>query len=254
MRRHSPFKLITFMSWTMLAAAIPLAGCGPVPEGEEEEVASTSQELTQSREVDVGFGIKRPMKIQCGTSCAAWQSQPVKGSPPKRVCTRFVEDCKAPPKSVKLYPDTVYRDNDLPYPAAAGEDCGSECVRWQTTGPAPKPGFPRPKKCVEYRKKCTPWQYKGCRPQAVMNVLHYYGVEIGITEAAGRTDTIRFSDSAIGSSPDDVAESLQALLNERADGIFTVRRKSYVDIRAEVQAAIRKGTPIIVLVNDGTTS
>jgi hypothetical protein len=84
-----------------------------------------------------------------------------------------------------------------------------------------------------------------------MNVLHFYGVELGINEVERQIETINFPGRSIGTTPNALARDLQTLLNNHGDGIFTVTKKSYADIRWEVHKSIRRGAAIIVLVNEG---
>lgn len=95
------------------------------------------------------------------------------------------------------------------------------------------------------------WKYRGCGPQAAMNVLSYAGVYLPIEEVAQNMNNIDlpFSDQ-IATKPDRVVDGLQYLLNTYAQGNFTVRRRS--GSQNDVANALRQtGYPVIVLGENG---
>lgn len=230
-----------------------LGGCGGAPDfvaTENIDEALVTSQTFRDTEVDVGFGIKRPMHIEFGTKCVEWGRKVLhKGSLPEPYCVKMALDDTVW-QTAKIYKDTAGKNTDTIFPAA--RSCGFECVRWETK-PAPKGYGPTVRFCAASRPGCITSPYEGCGPAAAANVLNFYGIELSTTEVANQyvaTFPLPFSDQ-IATTPDALADGLQKLLDKKADGVFTVRRKSYVDIRSEIQAAIRGGNPIVVLVNSG---
>jgi hypothetical protein len=95
------------------------------------------------------------------------------------------------------------------------------------------------------------WHYEGCGPQAIDNVLSYYGIDKTIQDVAPHVTTIALNSSNIASTPDAVAGGLQAMLNAWGDGVFTVQRLSGADMRWEVRNSLEAGDPVIMLVQGG---
>jgi hypothetical protein len=240
--RLAPLSLAMF---TLLAACAPEDGST-----EDTGQAVSTTQPSRDTDVDVGFGIRRPMHIDFGTSCLEWDWKVLhKGGHPERYCKRSGLDDSVW-KTAKIFKDATARANNWIFPAA--RSCGVSCVAWADK-PNPKGYGPRVRYCTKTAPNCLAAPYRGCGPAAVANVLNFYGVELSTVEVADtyvETFQVPFTDQ-IASTPDAVASGLQRLLDERADGIFTVTRKSWVDVRSEVQAAIKRGTPIIVLVNNG---
>jgi hypothetical protein len=95
------------------------------------------------------------------------------------------------------------------------------------------------------------WTYRGCGPQAAMNVLAWFGVGTTLEYVASQIETINFPFSnQIGTKPDRLREGLESLLNRLGVGIFTVtrRRGSYSDVAYWLSAT---KNPVIVLANNG---
>ena len=238
------------LSTILPALSLALVACGGPP-GEEE---SATQGIATSDpfgdyDVDIGRGVTRPMRVQFGSTCVEWDWRDVPKSDKSQMkCLKWQRDDSVW-MSAKIYKDNHGRDNDRVFPAARG--CGSECVLWSTE-PLPNKPSVEVKRCIKTEYKCGGQVYRGCGVAAAANVLNFYGVELGTHDVAPYIETINFPfTDNIGSTPDALASGLERLLNEKADGHFTVTRKSYTDVRREVWAAIRKGTPIILLVNNG---
>ena len=137
-------------------------------------------------------------------------------------CVEYVTDCTAPPVKVTLHADDAARSAGVVFSA------------W----------------------KQPDWEYWGCGPQAAQNVLNYYGVQMRVQEIAGDyIPTFAWiagsNERNIATFPDSLASGLQRLLTDKLGDHFVVRRHSGVNVPIEIENSIKKGNPIIVLVNGG---
>jgi Peptidase_C39 like family len=196
-----------------------LSGCGDRPEDvETAESALTTQTST------LDFGITtRAKKQTCGQRCAKFTIPPISFPPQFPRCTQWVTDCSVPSTKVTLHADATAAAWDAVFPE-------------YDEGPA--------------------YQYRGCGPKAAQNVLNYYGVQMSIADVSLYVSTFALRagelDQNIATYPDDLASGLQRLLNEKiAPNRFVVSRHSGVNITTAIQDSIRKGNPIVVLVNGG---
>jgi hypothetical protein len=253
----------------LAAAATVAAGCDP---GIDDDVNPESQYVVTtktgfSKEIDVGFGVKRPLEVRYGTICKKWEKEPSSkpGFPATMRCVQYSNDDAMPYKSSRLFQDTWMRDYELNYPAdtSFGEPmpsypaalvCGTVCTRYETV-PGYKPGAPARKICVKTQDNvCQRNVYHGCGPAAAVNVLAYYGgPQIGTAEAqAIWIETFMFpASTSIATTPDALASGLSELLAWRADGNFKVTRKSGVGMDGEVRRAVDNGNPILLMVENG---
>jgi hypothetical protein len=175
----------------------------------------------ETKTVDVGFGIKRYVRKMCGSICIK------SGRPSPKThqipCEEWFQTCGGQlpplPVGVDLFADENAMNNNVDFQAY---NQGSD------------------------------WHYEGCGPQAIQNVLSYYGVDKKIQDIAPYVSTIHFSDSNIATSPDKVREGLQNMLNAWGDGNFNVQRLSNVDIRSTTRYQLESGSPVIILVHGGS--
>ena len=213
-----------FVALTIAAGSV--FGCGDPREDVEnprEDVETVQSALSASRSFTFG-GIQRVLSTVCGKKCVKLVATP--GPPgslrPTFTCGQYAPDCTLP-VSGALYADSAALASGVIFPEF-------------NEGPS--------------------WQYSGCGPQAVMNVLNYYGVQMPIAEVEQHVPTFALvaggSNQSIATYPDDVKNSLQELLNNRvAANHFVVSRWSGVQPSIEIPNAINSGNPIILLVNGG---
>jgi hypothetical protein len=171
--------------------------------------------------INVGFGITRVARTGCGVSCVKQQDCFVKDDW-VTTCLQWAADCQNP-----LVPFTSFTDF-----ASAGDAAANKLYPENNEGPS--------------------WHYLGCGPQAVMNILNYYGVNLTIDQVYQQMNTFYISSSAIATFPDDVRDGLQAQLNRWADGAFVVTRHSGVDdVLGLLKGHLAYGWPSILLVQGG---
>jgi hypothetical protein len=93
--------------------------------------------------------------------------------------------------------------------------------------------------------------YRGCGPQAALNVLSWFGVKLSLDYVASQIVNIDWPASGqIGTTPDALVVGLQSLLDRYASGRFQVRRnRGGPD--AVAAAVTRTKNPVIVLANSG---
>jgi len=165
-------------------------------------------------------GTTRVMKKVCGKRCSKYLG--LGGDFHALKCVEYVTDCNWPPVSVTLHADAAAASANVVFPAWTQPD----------------------------------WDYWGCGPQAAQNILNYYGVQMRVQDIAEQYiptfGVIAGSnDQDIATFPDSLASGLQRLLTDKLGNHFVVRRRSGVTVPLEIDNAIKKGTPIIVLVNGG---
>jgi hypothetical protein len=223
-------------------------------------VAGADAEATTiTKTVNVGFGKTRLSVTTCAEVCVKWGPLHVvkPGYPPVYPCVKMGPNCSATPPSVAIYRDAA---------AVAASRPFSEFNQ----GPS--------------------WSYQGCGPQAIMNVLSYYGntstfpvawgclkrgplhvvkpghpptypcIKWGPTTyvhgvpigvVAPNVDQVSDPRGGWATSPDNLADALRRLLASYGDGNFTVDQRSGVDVRSVVRGELRQGNPVILLVNGG---
>ena len=161
------------------------------------------------------------MKSTCGKRCSKYTG--FGGDFRALRCVEYVTDCVfAPPPSVTLHAD------------ATAASAGVVFSAWRQPD----------------------WDYWGCGPQAAQNILNYYGVQMRVQDIGQYVPTFSLlagsNDFRIATFPDSLASGLQRLLTETLGDHFVVLRRSGVNVPLEIDTAIKKGTPIIVLVNGGS--
>src|SRR5262249_43211339 len=116
-------------------------------------------------------------------------------------CVQWVNDCSIPGPTTTLHADAAAAAANVPFPSYyQGSD----------------------------------WQYWGCGPQAAMNVLNYYGVQMPILDVAQYIPTFAIIAGSNGHNiatfPDDLVSGLQRLFNERVSPGHVVTRHSGVTV------------------------
>jgi hypothetical protein len=199
----------------LLAIAVALvAGAVSGCDDVQDDVAADPAALTFG-------GTTRVMKATCGKRCSKYLGWG--GDFHALKCVEYVTDCVfAPPPSVTLHAD------------AAAASTGVVFSAWRQPD----------------------WEYWGCGPQAAQNILNYYGVQMRVQDIAQQyipTFSLIAGSNGhdIGTFPDTLASGLQRLLTDKLGNHFVVQRRSGVTVPLEIDAAIKRGTPIIVLVNGG---
>ena len=237
---------------TTLTICLLVSACGELPEAFEDSaqgVATTAE--FGDVEVDVGMGIKRPMRVRFGYRCLReeWKVHPKTGQETSRCAKGQWQLDDAVWVSAKIYKNEAGRTDDQVFPAQPS--CGTVCLASVTDTLEKKP-WQEVKRCVSEEYRCTEQVYRGCGVAAAANVLSFYGVETTTLDIASHINSfgVPFSNN-IATTPDSLASGLERLLNARADGQFKVTRKSNTAVHAEVGDAVRKGQPIILLVNRG---
>jgi len=166
-------------------------------------------------------GTTRVMNKVCGKRCSKYIG--FGGDFRALRCVEYVTDCvNVPPLSVTLHADAAAASTGAVFPAWSQPD----------------------------------WDYSGCGPQAAQNILNYYGVRMRVQDIAQQyIPTFGLvagsNEHNIATFPDSLASGLQRLLTDKLGNHFVVRRRSGVTVPLEIDTAIKKGTPIIVLVNGG---
>jgi hypothetical protein len=172
----------------------------------------------------------REWRATCAPSCAAvkttYRNTKSGQKIPVRTCTKYNNDCP------------TFKANAI-YEAPGSSNIASGMVDF--------PDDPS-----------IPAFYVGCGPKAAQNVLGFFGVREPITAFPAYIKTINFGlislyyTDGIATLPDDLADGLRRVLNEKGDGTFTVTRKSGVDMMGEIRSSIDRGLPIIALAQDGS--
>jgi hypothetical protein len=180
---------------------------------------------TRDKDVPVSHGIVRKERVTCGRRCAQW----VLVNNKAKSCKRWEDDCSqfTVPQGAVLYADDGARATNNPFPAF---DDGT--------------GHP----------------YVGCGPEAVQNVLEYFGardvlgrpITMDIVTQFVKTSNWGGWSKGLGSYPEWVRDGLQNLLNAFADGNYTVTVKSWTDVGGTLRSELKAGNPVIVLANGGS--
>jgi hypothetical protein len=211
---------------TMAAVALALAaagGCGPLPADEAEAVEQGLTSLNSITAVHLPRvtrylrvdKIKFDNTAECPTVC----SEPV-SSDGYTIPSMCGQDCRDQYKVVLL--------SDTPERAAAGYMVGAYI------NPVPR-------------------EYHGCGPQAVQNLLNYYGDQLPLSEILPAVDTISFPGSSeIASTPDSIIKGGKTLLDSRGGQQATITRYSNLnDLRSFVIGELLAGSPPLVNIHDG---
>jgi hypothetical protein len=197
-------------------ASTTFVACGEVDDGDLESQSDALK--TRDTPIDVGFGIQRWVHMDSSPVCAKPRRVQVKPGYWVTKCDLFVESF-SDPSSVSVHATAADGAAGVSFPA---DDYG-------------------------------PREYLGCGPQAIKNVLAWYGVEKDIGEIKKYVKTWTFKGSdGVATTPDDLRDALQKMLNAWGDGTFTVDRKSNADMRGETRRALKEGSLPILLVNGGT--
>jgi len=230
-KRSFSFYRLTALSFASLCAA-SCGGSAPVSSSEDLEEGVTGCETTVLRSVppnnpsfidtpvDVGFGITRIARSYCGSSCVKEKECIVKGNQ-VTTCVQWAPDCFG--SFVEHVGETDF--------ANASDATSSKLFLENNEGPS--------------------WHYLGCGPQAAMNILNYWGVNLSIDAVYRMSNTIYIKSDAIAEYPDDLKDSIRVMLDSYADGAFTVTRHSGVDVRGMVRGHLAYGWPSIVLAKGG---
>ncbi len=194
--------------------ALAVALTAPACVMDEEDVGTSQDELTNVKEIDVGYGRTRFLREDCSRRCVRYSSEDFSDGI-RHWCLEWADACGPMSQAVGLfetYDDLV--DNEL---------------------------------FEEHPQE----NYEGCGPKAAQNVLRYYGLNISLEfiRSCMATYEFPFSDN-IATLPADLADGLQWLLDNYGDGDFDVRVHSDKD-PDYVKSYLASGSPAIMLVYDG---
>jgi hypothetical protein len=166
----------------------------------------------------VSRGARTINTVRCKNVCT--DSRQVGRDPDHERCVKWEQQCNYEPSFVSLYedPDIDHSVELAPY---------SE----------------------------TPFIYRGCGQSAIQNVLHWYGVNMSLGAIYQQTDSWKawpWTDGHnIATTPNAVVESLQNLLDKWASGRYRVESFSGPVLYFVAMANLRRGNPVIVMVNSG---
>jgi len=207
----------------LLGLAVAVAACD-VPE--EAVEAHRSARVTPST-INVGHVQRVDARDQRCTSYTCKRYYNLK-------CVEWNYSCSNQHWGEKLYASATDQARDQTFPV-------SVTALPQTDGSFPPYSYPG-----------ELWQYRGCGPQAALNVLSYFGVTLSLQYVASQIDTINvpFS-SSIATKPDRLRDGLQSLLNRYAVGRFRVTRTTGTETDV-ANALSRTKNPAIILANNGS--
>ncbi len=199
-----------------LVALASLGAC--VVDQDQAPIGTAEAASITTTSLDVGYGIQRFQEKTCGTRCVLWTDEDTAGGI-TRMCWKWAPDCGGASTYVGLFARAVDLGTTRMFPAVHLPAGGTRA---------------------------------GCGPWAADNLLSFYGVDLPIETVHGAIPTYQFPfTDQIATTPGDLADGLQALLDQYGDGDFDVAIYHHVTAEA-IKGALAGGAPVIILSEGGT--